>query len=101
MMTYQISFDGPASAELQLVLRAVERQLHWHGMRAEAPPGTAASTVLAASTAAPCTREPCVDKPPHNPNVVLLAVGFVLGIVIGFGLCRLSRIKSTAPTGTR
>ncbi|MGO8856482.1 MAG: hypothetical protein ACLQO1_12325 [Steroidobacteraceae bacterium] len=97
MMSYRISFDGPASADLQQVLHALERQLHWHDIHAQTPADTAAS-VAAASAVRPCPKgEVCPDNTHggHEPAVVVIAiVALVVGMVIGYIIGKGSRSTS-------
>ncbi len=81
MMSYQISFDGRASADLQQMLHALERQLNWHGIHAEAPGDTAASA--GASVVKLCDGKPCPTTIiGHGPLYVI--VGLVVGFIVGF-----------------
>jgi hypothetical protein len=85
-MSFQIGFDGVASAELTHLLQGIERQLNWHGARGEAAGETAASSV-------PC--EPgtnCADTTHggHEPAcvsvgmaVVIAVVALVVGLIVG------------------
>jgi hypothetical protein len=84
-MSYQISVDGRASADLQQVLHALERQLYWHGIHAETPADMAASE--GASAVKLCDGKPCPTTIiGHGPNFI---IGLGLGLLLGFVLCRI------------
>jgi hypothetical protein len=89
-MSFQISFDGVASAELTHLLQGVERQLNWQGIRAEAAGETAASSVASGMDQFAATSHgPCPDtKAPDNPNCIhtLEQHAFHKGVGIGFGV---------------
>ncbi|HWJ34160.1 MAG TPA: hypothetical protein VNR70_02780 [Steroidobacteraceae bacterium] len=99
-MSYQITFDGVASAELTHLLHAVQRQLNGRGMGVLGKMDAEAQIASSASIAPPCKKEPCpATEPGHNPNVIH-ALFFVGGVVVGFGLCKLLGNKVSAPTQT-
>jgi hypothetical protein len=107
-MSYQITFDGVASAELTHLLHAVQQQLNGRGMGllgkmdAEAQPATSIGVPVK-------SKIPCSDsQPSHDPNCIRpLArdpntyIGFVIGLIVGFGLTMLLRKKMKSPQETR
>ena len=83
-MSYQIVFDGTASAELTHLLHAVQRQLNGHGIQMLGQMDAKAETVSAASAVQPCTKEPCPTTiVGHGPYIV---VGLVVGLAVGYVL---------------
>src|SRR5579863_760477 len=101
-MSYQLTFDGAASAELTELLRAVERQLNWHGLHLqlqaeEKTPDTNntlqkefSSAAQSGTTTIP-PKGPCPNtgSPGHNPNVAADILIFSTGLVVGAVLSKL------------
>jgi hypothetical protein len=86
-MSYQLTFDGAASAELTNLLRAVERQLNWHGMHMQVETEVATqSGTITIPPKGPC---PNTGSPGHNPNVVADILIFGIGLVVGAVLTKL------------
>jgi hypothetical protein len=84
-MSYQIVFDGTASAELTHLLHAVQRQLNGHGIQMLGQMDAKAETVSAASAVQPCTKEPCPTTiVGHDPYLVV--AGVVVGLAVGYAL---------------
>ena len=88
-MSYQIGFNGAASAELSQLLRAVERQLNGSGMHLMAQANAQAQPASSASTSPPCPDGQTTCAPPadggYGAGAVAGAavVGLVVGVVIG------------------
>jgi hypothetical protein len=99
-MSFQIGFNGPASADLTHLLQGVERQLNWHSVRAQAPgdaSGSASAPAMSDQVAASAIG-PCTDATdPHDPNCIRVreehhafhegaAIGFIVGLIVGIVL---------------
>ena len=76
-MSYQLSFDGTAAAEVIRMLQAVEQRLNWQGTRAQAPGDTGE---VASGEA---HRVPTGCKFPHCPADAKFLEGLGLGLIIG------------------
>ena len=88
-MSFQIAFDGPASADLTELLRAVEGQLNHRGMTLLTQMDAQAQTL--ASGTRPC--DPRIEKCPtttHVPHIAMLVVAFGLGVLVGYLIGRRS-----------
>jgi hypothetical protein len=76
-MSYQLSFDGTAAAEVIRMLQAVEQRLNWQGTRAQAPGDTGE---VASGEA---HRVPTGCHFPHCPGDSKLIGGVGVGIIVG------------------
>lgn len=87
-MQYQISFNGVMTAELEQILRVVERRLGMVGVHADLGGDSASGASSVAS--APCVGAGCVMPavPPHNPPIdylLTLGGGVILGAAVAVG----------------
>jgi hypothetical protein len=84
-MSFQISFDGVASAALTHLLQGVERQLNWHGVFAQAAGETMAS--VASGVCPPGEHCPTtIGGHPHPDTllvVIVAVIAFAAGVAVG------------------
>jgi hypothetical protein len=83
-VSYEIGFDGVVTAELEKLLRSVEKQVNGFGIHAQAS-DVGASTVASGSTPPSCPDgQACTDSEKGGHYIVVVVIAIVAGAAAGY-----------------
>jgi len=99
-MSYQIGFNGAASAELSHLLHAVEGQLNGRGLHLLGQADAQAQTASSTSTGQPCDplSKDCSGSSSGGHDIVLVVVTAVVAGAAGYVAGKRSSAKVKSPT---
>jgi hypothetical protein len=84
-VSYKIGFDGPVTAELEKLLRSIEKGVNGFGIHGQTSDTAGASVTASGSTTPPCPAgQPCSDSVKGGHDVVVLAIAIVGGAAAGY-----------------
>jgi hypothetical protein len=82
-MSFQLRVEGPASADLAQILRAVEGKLGWHAVQAQEPADRTPASV-ASGACVPGVNCPTSIGGHDVPEIVLLVIVAVVAFIVGY-----------------